>query len=108
MGNRATIEVRDHASTAPCYVYLHWDGNPDKVVRVVKSAAPNMRRTDCQYALARLIGHYHNRIMGGLSLGVTTHKENWDYGHYVVNLHKGTVENARGVTIADDIEFGQF
>lgn len=107
MGNRATIEVKDHASTAPCYIYLHWDGNPDKIVRVVKSAAPNMRRTDCNYALARLIGHYHNRIMGGLSLGVTAHKEHWDYGHYVIDLAKGTIEN-EGVVVASDLEFGHF
>jgi hypothetical protein len=66
-----------------------------------------MRRTDCNYALARLIGHYHNRIMGGLSLGVTAHKEDWDYGHYVIDLAKGTIENGGGV-IASDLEFGQF
>lgn len=107
MGNRATIEVKDHETNAPCYVYLHWDGNPESVVRVVKSAAPNMRRTDCNYALARLIGHYHNRIMGGLSLGVTAHKEEWDYGHYVVDISKGTIEN-EGDVIASDLEFGQF
>ena len=108
MGNRATIEVRDHDSSAPCYVYIHWMGDQEQVVDMVKRAAPVMRRTDAQYAMARLIGTYHVEIDGGLSLGVTQWKEEWDNGHYVVNVAKGTVENARGVILADDIAFGQF
>ena len=75
MGNRATIEVKDQESSAPCYAYLHWMGSPDQVVSMVRKAAPVMRRTDCSYAMARLIGTYHVEIDGGLSLGVTTYKE---------------------------------
>ena len=108
MGNRATIEVKDHEMSAPCYAYLHWMGSPDQVVSMVRKAAPVMRRIDCNYAMARLIGTYHVEIDGGLSLGVTTYKEDWDNGHYVVNLAKGTVENARGKILARNIEFGQF
>ena len=107
MGDRATIEVKDHEYSAPCYVYVHWDGSPDRVLKVIRSAAPDMRRTDCNYAMARLIGYWHNRIMGGLSLGVTAHKEDWDNGHYVVDIAKGTVTNG-DTTIAEGIEFGQF
>ena len=107
MGNRATIEVRDHEGTAPCYVYIHWMGDQEQVVEMVKRAAPNMRRTDSQYAMARLIGTYHVEIDGGLSLGVTSFKEEWDNGHYVVDICKGTIEN-EGDVIASDLEFGQF
>ena len=107
MGNRATIEVKDHENSAPCYVYIHWEGDPSNVVKAVKRAAPNMRRTDCQYAMARLIGSYHSRIVGGLSLGVTAYKEEFDNGHYVVDLAKGTISNGDHL-VAEDIEFGQF
>ena len=107
MGNRATIEVRDHESSAPCYVYIHWMGDQEQVVDMVKRAAPVMRRTDAQYAMARLIGTYHVEIDGGLSLGVTSYKDDWDNGHYVVDICKGTIEN-EGDIIASDLEFGQF
>ena len=107
MGNRATIEVKDHKMSAPCYAYIHWMGDQDQVIEVVKRAAPVMRRTDSQYAMARLIGTYHVEIDGGLSLGVTTFKEEWDNGHYVVDLAKGTIEND-GDVVASDLEFGQF
>ena len=107
MGNRATIEVRDHEGSAPCYVYIHWMGDQEQVIDMVKRAAPVMRRTDACYATARLIGTYHVEIDGGLSLGVTSFKEQWDNGHYVVDICKGTIENA-GKVIASDLVFGQF
>ena len=107
MGNRATIEVKDETSSAPCYAYLHWGGSPEQVVDVVTKAAPNMRKTDSVYAMARLIGAYHIEIDGGLSLGVTTHKEEWDNGHYIVDMSKGTIRNGSKV-ITKGIDFGQF
>ena len=108
MGNRATIEVIDSTGDSfPCYAYVHWDGSPDQVIEVVVKAAPNMRRNDCQYAMARLIGTYHEELAGGLSLGVTKHKEEFDNGHYVVDMSKGKITNDNEL-IAKDIEFGQF
>ena len=108
MGNRATIEVKDtHGSSAECYIYIHWLGDPDNVTRMVRHTAHNMRKMNASYAMARLIGAYHKEIEGGLSLGVTKYKEDWDNGHYIVNMADGTVEN-EGETIASDIEFGDF
>lgn len=111
MGNRATIEVRDHEESAAACVYLHWHGDPEDVVEAVKAAAPRMRRSDANYAMARLVGYYHNLIDGGLSLGLinTDDAHNWmtDNGHYVVDLDKGTLEQG-GVALAEGIEFGQF
>lgn len=107
MGNRATIEVKDETGSAPCYAYVHWNGSPEQVIEVVVKAAPLMRARDCQYAMARLIGTYHGEIEGGLSLGVTSYKDEWDNGHYVVDICKGTIEN-EGEVIASDLEFGQF
>ena len=108
MGNRATIEVKDSMGDSfPCYAYVHWDGSPEQVIKVVVKAAPRMRHNDCQYALARLIGTYHQEIDGGLSLGVTNHKEDCDNGHYVVDMSNGKITNGKEL-IAKDIEFGQF
>ena len=108
MGNRATIEVKDsRGDKAPCYVYIHWLGSPEQVIELVVKAAPNMRRNDCQYAMARLIGTYHEELAGGLSLGVTDFKQDGDNGHYVVDMSKGKITNDNEL-IAKDIEFGQF
>lgn len=108
MGNRATIEVIDSMGDSfPCYAYVHWDGSPEKVIEVVVKAAPRMRHNDCQYALARLIGTYHQEIDGGLSLGIVQHKEEFDNGHYVVDMSKGKITNDNEL-IAKDIEFGKF
>ena len=57
--------------------------------------------------MARLIGTYHGEIEGGLSLGVTSHKEEWDNGHYVVDMERGKITNGRKV-VAKGLEFGQF
>ena len=111
MGNRATIEVRDHEETAAASIYLHWHGDREEVIEAVKAAAPRMRKSDANYAVARLIGYYHNLIDGGLSLGAinTDDAHNWmtDNGHFVVNMAEGTIEQ-EGQTLADGIEFGQF
>ena len=108
MGNRATIEVRDtHGYSAECYIYVHWLGDPDTVTRIVKATSKNMRKMNSSYAMARLIGAYHEEIDGGLSLGVTKYKEEWDNGHYIVDMAKGTIKNQRKI-IARGIEFGDF
>ena len=66
MGNRATIEVRDHAGSAPACVYLHWHGSPEDVIEAVKGAAPRMRATDASYALGRLLALYeHITVISG-------------------------------------------
>ena len=96
MGNRATIEIKDYSGDAPAYIYLHWNGSPESVIEAVKAAAPRMRKSDASYATARLIGELHNRIEGGLSLGVTQAKvewrEQWDNGHYTIDLGAGRIE----------------
>ena len=108
MGNRATIEVMDeHGYYPEIYIYLHWHGDPETVIDVVKSAAHNMRKMNADYALARLLGAFHEEIDGGLSLGLTTNEEEWDNGHYIVDMGDGTIEN-EGKTIAYGIEFGDF
>ena len=109
MGNRATIEVKDETGSAPCYAYIHWNGSPEQVIEVVVKAAPVMRARDCQYAMARLIGTCHLEIdtKGGLSLGVTDYKEEFDNGHYIVDMPKGKITN-EGKVIAEGLEFGQF
>lgn len=107
MGNRATIEVKDFDGySAACYAYTHWNGSPEQVINVVLKAAPVMRPSDCGYAMARLIGTYHQEIAGGLSLGVVSYKEEWDNGHYVVNMGAGTITNDNRI-VHDAIEFGQ-
>ena len=119
MGNRATIEVTDGHGPAPAYIYLHWHGDPEAVVPVVKQAAARMRKTDAAYATARLVGEFHNQIEGGLSLGVTEAgaewREGWNNGHYIIDMSAGTIErqwqddetmSAR--VEAEGIEFGGF
>ena len=108
MGNRATIEIKDGSGyDAACYIYIHWHGDPEQVTDMVCRAAPTMRRMDSSYATARLIGMYHNEIDGGLSLGITRYKDEWDNGHYIVDMAQGTIEN-EGKIIASDIQFGEF
>lgn len=108
MGNRATIEVKDNdGQSADCYIYIHWLGDPETVVSVVQGASHNMRKMNASYAMARLIGAYDKEIDGGLSLGVTQYKEDWDNGHYIVDMGNGTIQNENTV-IASNIEFGDF
>ena len=120
MGNRATIEIKDHLGDAPAYIYLHWGGSPDSVVDAVKAAAPRMRKGDAYYATARLVGELHNRIEGGLSLGLmpaeTSNRDAWDNGHYIIDLGAGRIEReiqidddtTAGTVEAEGIEFGGF
>jgi hypothetical protein len=96
MGNRATLEVTDGNNPAPAYVYLHWHGDPEQVVAMVKQAAPRMRQSDASYATARLVGELHDIIEGGLSLGIIEaspeNRDSWNNGHYIINMAAGTIE----------------
>tara|TARA_R110000765_G_scaffold114261_2_gene207012 strand:- start:829 stop:1191 length:363 start_codon:yes stop_codon:yes gene_type:complete len=117
MGNRATIEIQDYSGDAPAYIYLHWNGSPNQVTDVVKAAAPRMRKSDASYATARLIGELHNRIDGGLSLGVTQAKaewrDQWDNGHYTIDLGAGRItqewfadeDTTASAIVAEGIQF---
>ena len=110
MGNRATIEVKDSRGySAPAFIYLHWHGDPNDVIMMVEKAEGAMRKTDASYALARLIGTYHNEIAGGLSLGVvgTDTVPPVDNGHYVIDMGEGIIEQD-GVCIAAGFSFGEF
>ena len=112
MGNRATIEVKDSDNmSAPAFIYLHWNGSPDNVIMMVEKAEGVMRKTDACYALARLIGTYHNEIAGGLSLGVIAptdiDPEYLDNGHYVIDMGQGTITQ-NGDEIASGFSFGEF
>ena len=114
MGNRATIEVinKDYSwQETPCYIYVHWSGSPETVTELVKGASSNMRKSDINYATARLIAHICNYVEGGLSVGVhpatDQYKEDWDNGHYVIDMSNGHIKNDDKL-IADGIQFGSF
>ena len=112
MGNRATIEVKDsRGESAPAFIYLHWNGSPDDVIMMVEKAEGVMRKTDACYALARLIGTYHNEIAGGLSLGIVGPEDAdpslLDNGHYVIDMGRGTITQD-GEEIASGFSFGEF
>ena len=121
MGNRATISVETETSKSAVYIYLHWNGSREQVIEVVKAAAPRMRRGDVSYATARLIGEFHNRIKGGLSLGVMAaseeNREPYDNGHYTIDIGAGIItqevmsmdnDTWSGAVVAEGIEMGQF
>ena len=110
MGNRATLEVinQDYSwQETPCYIYVHWSGSPVTVTELVKGASSNMRKSDVNYATARLIAHICNYVEGGLSVGVQNNKEDWDNGHYVIDMSNGNIKNDDKL-IADGIQFGNF
>ena len=44
---------------------------------------------------------------GGLSVGVQKNKEDWDNGHYVIDMSNGNIKNDDKL-IADGIQFGNF
>ena len=64
MGQRAVIYIEGAAAA----VYVHWVG--DKALGFLGAALPRMRPGDPEYATARLIGHLHEHLSGGLGLGV--------------------------------------
>ena len=56
MGERATIEIVDEAGeSSPANIYLHWHGEPNRVCQFIKDAAKVMRKSNADYATARLV-----------------------------------------------------
>jgi hypothetical protein len=120
MGNRATIGLTTKQGASTAFIYLHWNGSPEQVIDAVKGAAFIMRRNDPGYAMARLIGVLHNRIDGGLSLGVLAASDNYrnddDNGHYTIDMDAGTItqelraadDTWSGAIVAEGLEFGSF
>jgi hypothetical protein len=120
MGNRATIGLTTQHGASTAFIYLHWHGDAEWVVDAVKGAAFIMRRNDPGYAMARLIGVLHNRIDGGLSLGVLAASDNNrnddDNGHFTIDMGAGTItqdlraadDTWSGAIVAEGIEFGSF
>jgi hypothetical protein len=120
MGNKATIGVTTEHGASDVFVYLHWDGSPEQVIDAVNGAASVMRKNDLSYAVARLIGALHNRIDGGLSLGVMAawddNRNIDDNGHYTIDMSAGTItqefladdDTWSGAIVAEGIEFGDF
>jgi hypothetical protein len=91
MGNRAMVQFIDSADSEGVAVYLHWNGGD--VREWLADAASNMRKGDASYAAARFIGYCHERIAGGLSLGVMAGRNASDpeNGLYVVDCNTGKV-----------------
>ena len=97
MGNRAIVRF-DEGDKMGCGVYLHWNGA--HVKEWLKEASPRMRKGDASYAAARFCGFWHERMEGGLSLGIlapdacTAEAAEWqDNGMYVVDVNTGKVHH---------------
>ena len=110
MGDRATIEVIDEAGEkSPANIYLHWHGNPSRVIDFVTDAAPIMRKSDAPYAVARLVAHICEAVdknSDALSVGLidSDRQEEFDNGHFVVDMLNGTIYQNNKV-IAANIDF---
>jgi hypothetical protein len=100
MGNR--VIVRFDGSAGPVAgVYLHWYGSD--ALAWLREAAPGLRKGDAGYAAARFCGFCHERISGGLSLGLLRPEDcnaesaGWqDNGMYIVDCTSGQVKHVRG------------
>ena len=100
MGDRAIVRF-DGNDGPVAGVYLHLHG--DKVMDWLRDAAPRMRKGDASYAAARFCGYAHERIDGGLSLGLmrgedcTPEAAEWqDNGMYIVDCQTGGVKHVYG------------
>lgn len=100
MGDRAIVRFDDERGPV-AGVYLHWNGMV--AMDWLRRAAPRMRKGDASYAAARYCGYCHERIEGGLSLGLmrpedcTPEAAEWqDCGMYIVNCMTGQVQHIRG------------
>lgn len=100
MGDRAIVRF-DDADGPVCGVYLHWHGY--RALGWLREAAPRMRKGDASYAAARFCGLAHERIEGGLSLGImhpdrcTPETAEWqDRGMYIVDCNTGRVKHVHG------------
>lgn len=100
MGDRAIVRF-DDAQGPRGGIYLHWHGGC--VMDWLRDAAPRLRAGDASYASARFVGYCHERIDGGLSLGLMAPNdctpeaaEYQDNGMYIVDCNTGQVKHVRG------------
>lgn len=85
MGDRAMVSFCGSGYETPA-VYLHWHGSD--VPRLLREAAPRLRKSDPSYACARFVQHVANRIEGSLSIGIVSGDEG-DGVHYVLDMSTG-------------------
>ena len=100
MGDRAIVRFDDERG-AVAGVYLHWHG--ECAMDWLRDAAPGLRKGDASYAAARFCGYAHERIPGGLSLGLMRPDgctpevaEYQDRGMYIVDCRTGQVKHVWG------------
>lgn len=112
MGNRAIVRFPDAEMTAETgkpsgvEVYLHWDA--DNVIDWLREAAPRMRKGDGSYAAARFVGLCHEKIPGGLSLGIMPLGSCGDGVIFSVDCQTGKVKVPRGFGRSFTLKLGQF
>lgn len=100
MGDRALIVFKEAGAETSPSVYLHWSGHD--VGELLTGAAQNMRAGDAGYACARFVGHCHEQIPGGMSLGLFNAPEDGrpdshgDAGVFIVDVTTGEVETYGG------------
>ena len=103
MSNCAVVVFKSQDTDYSPGIYLHWSG--EEVVKLLKTAAPRLRKGDAGYAAARFCGVCHESIRGNYSLGLLApphpaviQSEGWgSYGHgdagvAVVNVDTGVVK----------------
>lgn len=111
MGNRAIIRFPDAALSAECgrpmgvEVYLHW--HADDVKAWLKEAAPRMRKGDGSYAAARFVGLCHEKIKGGLSLGIMPLGTTFDGVIFSVDCTTGKVKVPQGFGRSFTLKMGE-
>lgn len=100
MGNRVIVRFDDERGPV-AGVYLHWHGGD--ALEWLREAAPRMRKGDASYAAARFCGLCHEKIEGGLSLGIMRADEctpeiaEWqDNGMLIVDCRNGQVKHVYG------------
>jgi hypothetical protein len=112
MGNRAIIRFPDAQLSADMdrpmgvEVYLHW--NADDVIDWLKEAAPRMRKGDGSYAAARFVGLCHEKIPGGLSLGIMPINTAFDGVIFSVDCQTGKVKVPSGFGRSFTLKLGAF
>ena len=116
MGERALVLFRGGDRYSPS-TYLHWHGH--LVGELLADAAPSMRHGDESYCCARFVGHCHEQIEGGLSLGVFNTPEDGrpsshgNAGVFIVDVNTGEVETYGGYGFGSEtpelpLQFGKF
>lgn len=105
MGDRCLIVVTDGQEIAPAAIYTHWSGREAPAI-IAEAGAENLLRSgDVSYATARLVGHFHSREPGAMSLGLVAAPDDLepetlrefshgDAGVIVVNVSDGTIRYA--------------